>query len=202
MATNNNAYEVVSEIYKRYQEYSQNYAETNVRRANDGCQFLTSREHETPQMFLSVRSACQPSVYQRTEQISPLAPHRQAPRDHVIYRPNITAWSLATPLQPQPPPPQPQPQSCTINALVSSPPEFILGQAHGGDIKEELREKKRIRTKFTASQKNQMKEFANKLGWKISGNDEDEICKFCSGIGVTTKNLKVWMNNNKFKLKN
>ncbi|GLT55891.1 hypothetical protein SLA2020_289760 [Shorea laevis] len=57
---------------------------------------------------------------------------------------------------------------------------------------------KRFRTKFTAEQKEKMLEFAEKLGWKLQRKEEeDEVEKFCRGIGVSRQVFKVWMHNHK-----
>lgn len=58
--------------------------------------------------------------------------------------------------------------------------------------------KKRFRTKFTAEQKEKMLGFAEKLGWKLQRKDlEDEIERFCRGVGVSRQVFKVWMHNHK-----
>ncbi|XP_057952109.1 zinc-finger homeodomain protein 4-like [Malania oleifera] len=58
--------------------------------------------------------------------------------------------------------------------------------------------KKRFRTKITADQKEKMLAFAEKIGWKLQRKDqEDEIQRFCSGIGVSRQVFKVWMHNHK-----
>ncbi|CAA2986208.1 zinc-finger homeodomain 9-like [Olea europaea subsp. europaea] len=58
--------------------------------------------------------------------------------------------------------------------------------------------KKRIRTKFTEDQKEKMLAFAEKLGWKLQRKDkEDEIERFCKGVGISRKVFKVWMHNHK-----
>ncbi|KAI3821038.1 hypothetical protein L1987_08594 [Smallanthus sonchifolius] len=57
--------------------------------------------------------------------------------------------------------------------------------------------KKRFRTKFTQDQKDKMLEFAEKVGWRIPREDDPEVQRFCSEVGVKRKVLKVWMHNNK-----
>ncbi|KAK8623334.1 hypothetical protein V6N13_118221 [Hibiscus sabdariffa] len=57
--------------------------------------------------------------------------------------------------------------------------------------------KKRFRTKFTQEQKDKMSELAEKLGWRINKQDEDEVEKFCAEYGVKRQVFKVWMHNNK-----
>ncbi|KAK9278868.1 hypothetical protein L1049_028447 [Liquidambar formosana] len=58
--------------------------------------------------------------------------------------------------------------------------------------------KKRFRTKFTADQKEKMLAFAEKLEWKLQRKDqEDEIERFCRGVGVSRQVFKVWMHNHK-----
>ncbi|XP_022752213.1 zinc-finger homeodomain protein 5-like [Durio zibethinus] len=57
--------------------------------------------------------------------------------------------------------------------------------------------KKRLRTKFTQEQKDKMLELAEKLGWRINKQDEEEVEKFCAESGVKRQVFKVWMHNNK-----
>ncbi|OIV92709.1 hypothetical protein TanjilG_25141 [Lupinus angustifolius] len=61
--------------------------------------------------------------------------------------------------------------------------------------------KKRFRTKFTQQQKNRMMEFAEKLGWKIQKQDEQELQQFSSQVGIRKQVFKVWMHNNKQAMK-
>ncbi|EEF52586.1 zinc-finger homeodomain protein 5 [Ricinus communis] len=67
---------------------------------------------------------------------------------------------------------------------VPPPPPYVLS-------------KKRFRTKFTHDQKDKMMEFAEKVGWRINKQDEEEVDKFCAEIGVRRQVFKVWMHNNK-----
>ncbi|KAG0501898.1 hypothetical protein HPP92_001970 [Vanilla planifolia] len=57
--------------------------------------------------------------------------------------------------------------------------------------------RKRYRTKFTAEQKQKMKIFAEKLGWRMQKHDEEALEEFCVEIGVKRHVLKVWMHNHK-----
>ena len=61
--------------------------------------------------------------------------------------------------------------------------------------------KKRFRTKFTTEQKERMMEFAEKLGWRMNKQDEEELKRFCNDIGVKRQVFKVWMHNNKSNAK-
>lgn len=56
---------------------------------------------------------------------------------------------------------------------------------------------KRFRTKFTPEQKDRMMEFAEKIGWKIQRQFDDEVDRFCAEVGVKRQVFKVWMHNNK-----
>lgn len=62
--------------------------------------------------------------------------------------------------------------------------------------------KKRFRTKFTQEQKDKMLEFAEKVGWRFQKQDEEEVERFCTEIGIKRQVLKVWMHNNKSTMKN
>ncbi|KAI3969850.1 hypothetical protein MKX01_038318 [Papaver californicum] len=57
--------------------------------------------------------------------------------------------------------------------------------------------KKRFRTKFTQEQKDKLLEFAEKIGWRIQKQDEQEVQHFCAEVGVKRQVFKVWMHNNK-----
>lgn len=57
--------------------------------------------------------------------------------------------------------------------------------------------KKRHRTKFTQEQKDRMLEFAERVGWRMQKQDEEEVERFCADVGVKRQVLKVWMHNNK-----
>lgn len=67
---------------------------------------------------------------------------------------------------------------------IPPPPPYVLS-------------KKRHRTKFTQEQKDKMLELAEKLGWRINKQDEEEVEKFCAESGVKRQVFKVWMHNNK-----
>ncbi|KAK8481301.1 hypothetical protein V6N12_020156 [Hibiscus sabdariffa] len=46
-----------------------------------------------------------------------------------------------------------------------------------------------------------MVEFAEKLGWRIQKQDEQELQQFCAQVGVKRQVFKVWMHNNKQAMK-
>ncbi|CAF2064948.1 unnamed protein product [Brassica napus] len=71
------------------------------------------------------------------------------------------------------------------------------GGAAAGQMAFSMSSKKRFRTKFTTEQKERMMEFADKLGWRMNKQDEEELKRFCGEIGVKRQVFKVWMHNNK-----
>ncbi|KAK4751020.1 hypothetical protein SAY87_004502 [Trapa incisa] len=56
---------------------------------------------------------------------------------------------------------------------------------------------KRFRTKFTQEQKERMMEFAERIGWRIQGQCDEHVERFCAEVGVKRQVFKVWMHNNK-----
>ncbi|ESQ50617.1 hypothetical protein EUTSA_v10022806mg [Eutrema salsugineum] len=62
--------------------------------------------------------------------------------------------------------------------------------------------KKRFRTKFNQEQKEKMMEFAEKIGWRLSKPEDEEVNRFCREINVKRQVFKVWMHNNKQAAKN
>ncbi|GMY24056.1 zinc-finger homeodomain protein 10-like [Fagus crenata] len=74
----------------------------------------------------------------------------------------------------------------------------LMDYSGGGGDMADRSNKKRFRTKFTPDQKEKMLAFAEKLGWKLQRKDlEDEIERFCRGVGVSRQVFKVWMHNHK-----
>ncbi|KAG6398855.1 hypothetical protein SASPL_140326 [Salvia splendens] len=57
--------------------------------------------------------------------------------------------------------------------------------------------RKRFRTKFSQIQKEKMRSFSVKLGWKMQKSNDAAVKEFCNEIGVSKGVLKVWMHNNK-----
>ncbi|XP_077234115.1 zinc-finger homeodomain protein 11-like [Tasmannia lanceolata] len=56
----------------------------------------------------------------------------------------------------------------------------------------------RIRTRFSAEQKDKMMGFAEKIGWKIQRKEqEEEIERFCNEVGVSRQAFKIWIHNHK-----
>ncbi|KAM0923545.1 hypothetical protein ACQ4PT_005463 [Festuca glaucescens] len=60
--------------------------------------------------------------------------------------------------------------------------------------------RKRHRTKFTPEQKERMRDFAERQGWRINRDDGGALDRFCLEIGVKRNVLKVWMHNHKHQL--
>ncbi|XP_010458980.1 PREDICTED: zinc-finger homeodomain protein 14 [Camelina sativa] len=64
---------------------------------------------------------------------------------------------------------------------------------------EKMTVQRRSKSKFTAEQREAMKDFAAKIGWTLKDKRaiREEIRVFCQGIGVTRYHFKTWVNNNK-----
>lgn len=74
--------------------------------------------------------------------------------------------------------------AAAAGGVAPPPPPFVMS-------------KKRFRTRFTAEQKGKMMEYAEKVGWRIPREDDVDVLRFCSEIGVKRQVFKVWMHNNK-----
>ncbi|CBI19706.3 unnamed protein product, partial [Vitis vinifera] len=66
---------------------------------------------------------------------------------------------------------------------------------------EHRRHRKRFRTKFTQEQKEKMLEYAEKVGWRMQKQYEEQVQQLCAEVGVKRQVFKVWMHNNKNTLK-
>ncbi|CAA0407080.1 unnamed protein product [Arabidopsis thaliana] len=69
-----------------------------------------------------------------------------------------------------------------------------------GGAEEEEGIVKRLKTKFTAEQTEKMRDYAEKLRWKVRPERQEEVEEFCVEIGVNRKNFRIWMNNHKDKI--
>lgn len=57
------------------------------------------------------------------------------------------------------------------------------------------------RTSFSREQREKMRRFAEKLGWRLTMAGDETVRDFCKEIGVTRGVLRNWINNNKTKNK-
>ncbi|GAV60031.1 LOW QUALITY PROTEIN: ZF-HD_dimer domain-containing protein, partial [Cephalotus follicularis] len=87
-------------------------------------------------------------------------------------------------------------------ATESSSEDLNMFQSNEGQSSvQPMHSKKRFRTRFSQEQKEKMMELAEKLGWKIQKQDEQEVLRFCSQVGLKRQVFKVWMHNNKQAMK-
>ncbi|KAI3712892.1 hypothetical protein L1987_71461 [Smallanthus sonchifolius] len=75
--------------------------------------------------------------------------------------------------------------------------DFNMFQTYAGVQLMAHPSKKRFRTKFSQEQKDKMFDFAERIGWKIQKQDEQEVLRFCNEVGLKKEVFKVWMHNNK-----
>ena len=119
-----------------------------------------------------------------------LAPPHMQTRPHVPVSPSSAPAALVEssseelrgPAHPAPPPTLPPHAPLAVGGSASAPP---------------APSKKRFRTKFTADQKDRMREFAHRLGWRINKPDSDAVDAFCAQVGVPRRALRIWMVNNR-----
>ncbi|XP_047150346.1 zinc-finger homeodomain protein 5-like [Vigna umbellata] len=64
---------------------------------------------------------------------------------------------------------------------------------------QQVRPLRRKRTIFSVEQKNQMRRFADILGWKPHKGNREEIQRFCTDMGISRKIFVVWLNNNRHR---
>ncbi|KAL6964418.1 hypothetical protein U1Q18_035473 [Sarracenia purpurea var. burkii] len=101
-----------------------------------------------------------------------------------------------------PPPPQPPAAISKSSRGGDKPPpsEAGSGAVNGGDREEETKKKKkRPKTVFTEAQRARMREFAEKLGWRMTKHDEESIESFCKEIGINPQAYRVWIHNHRYR---
>lgn len=184
----------------RYKECLKNHAVTVGGHVLDGCgEFMPNGEEGTPGALKCAACDCHRSFHRKeTNGESQYVANNHYPvTSNRSLRENIPSL----------------PQHRTANAPVM----MTFGGSSGGGQAELSREdlmvyqtnatgqssvsKKRRRTKFNQDQKNKMMEFAERLGWKIQKQDEEEVQQFCAQWGVQRQVFKVWMHNNKQAMK-
>ncbi|XAR55897.1 hypothetical protein NMG60_11036130 [Bertholletia excelsa] len=178
-----------------YRKCLRNHAASLGGHAVDGCgEFLPSTSVATgPASLKCAACGCHRNFHFR-EDDSTTTPsratlflefHRQAPPPR-----RSSPSSSSSPLRP------PTAQQMLL-ALGSAVPKDQVPTALPVVKGENPNARKRVRTKFSQEQKEQMLSFLENLGWKIMKSDEELVEEFCKKIGVGKGVLKVWMHNNK-----
>ncbi|GLU04452.1 hypothetical protein SLE2022_215980 [Rubroshorea leprosula] len=198
----------------RYRECLKNHAASVGGNVFDGCgEFMPSGEEGTLEALKCAACDCHRNF------------HRKEVDGETQFGGNSSRRALMlNPLQLPPPLPSPTMLKYSMHPSPSSamvtPMSVAFGGASGGteSSSEDLNvfqsnnegmpppppfvlSKKRFRTKFTQEQREKMLEFAEKLGWRINKQEEDEVEKFCAEVGVKRQVFKVWMHNNKSNMK-
>uniref|UniRef100_A0A9I9DCH0 ZF-HD dimerization-type domain-containing protein n=1 Tax=Cucumis melo TaxID=3656 RepID=A0A9I9DCH0_CUCME len=180
----------------RYSQCLKNHAVKTGGHVLDGCgEFMPSGEDGTPDSFKCAACECHRSFHRRVLEEEDVT--NNTSRLHILT-------SAAPPYTSQfnngnnnnnqyPRRTRVAPVMMTFGGSTEAPAESSSDGAEASG----RQQKKRSRTKFSGEQKGKMMELANKLGWKIQKDDEEEVLKFCNEIGVKRQNFKVWMHNNK-----
>ncbi|KAH0771051.1 hypothetical protein KY290_015032 [Solanum tuberosum] len=195
----------------RYKECLKNHAANMGGYVRDGCgEFMPSGEEETPEYLKCAACDCHRNFHRKETEDESQTPgvHRN---NHRIL--NQTPPSLpAVPTQQQHhhkyshsyPRGHMAPVMMSFGGNTGVAAESSsedLNMFHGGQgIIQPCNfsaSKKRFRTKFSQQQKDRMLEFAEKLGWRIQKQDEQEVHQFCNEVGVKRQVFKVWMHNSK-----
>ncbi|XP_052195056.1 zinc-finger homeodomain protein 6 isoform X2 [Diospyros lotus] len=200
----------------RYRECLKNHAASMGGHVVDGCgEFMPNGEEGTPEALKCAACDCHRSFHRKEVD----GDSQPAAASYYPYNP-IRNNRSATHLAPWLPPPPPQYHRYSRGGgLSASPPAgpvpplmvaFGGGGAHAESSSEDLNmfhshagtqamgqqpafspSKKRFRTKFTPEQKDKMQELAERLGWKIQKEDEEEVQRFCAESGVKRRVFKM-----------
>ncbi|KAL4361208.1 hypothetical protein GQ457_04G035520 [Hibiscus cannabinus] len=182
----------------RYRECLKNHAASMGGHVVDGCgEFMPSGGDGTREALKCAACECHRNFHRKEIDGHP-HPHQQQPTPLRQQRFPLGWSNGTTPCLPIAPP-------VTTNfggGRVDSSSEDRNMLAGGRDSPPCLQpSKKRFRTKFSKDQKEKMREFAEKLGWRIQKQDEAEVQRFCGEMGVKRQVFKVWMHNCKQAMK-
>ncbi|KAI3502882.1 hypothetical protein L1887_31257 [Cichorium endivia] len=188
-------------VVVRYRGCLKNHAANKGAHVLDGCgEFMPSGEDGTPEALKCAACECHRSFHRRevegesqtqsgnyhTHHIASQIPltYNQPPpasssqqRHHRYQPPIMMAFGGA--------------------AAESSSEDLNVFRTNSGVQSMAQTSKKRFRTKFTHEQKEKMLDFAEKIGWKIQKQNEQEVVRFCSENSLKRQVFKVWMHNNK-----
>ncbi|KAK7360023.1 hypothetical protein VNO77_01995 [Canavalia gladiata] len=212
----------------RYRECLKNHAATMGGHVTDGCgEFMPNGEEGTPESFKCAACECHRNFHRKeaegessqhvliknnahqTRNINihspPLQSHLQFPTPHSsslhqLHKLSSSHGVVATPLI------QPMMMGFGGGPAESSSEDLNMFEPNDEGPLLSVQppissSKKRFRTKFTQQQKDRMMEFAEKLGWRIQRQDEQEVHQFCSQVGIKRQVFKVWMHNSKQAMK-
>ncbi|GMI68152.1 hypothetical protein HRI_000484500 [Hibiscus trionum] len=199
----------------RYRECLKNHAASMGAHVVDGCgEFMPSGEEGTVEALKCAACECHRNFHRK--EINGESQYAPAPRSRYHTRNNtVVHLQQPTPLNQQ---------RFSVGLSVSTPSTAVpiapvmmnfggpaesssedLNMFHpGGHSSHDIMRqssKKRFRTKFSQDQKDKMVEFAEKVGWRIQKQDEQELQQLCAQVGVKRQVFKVWMHNNKQAMK-
>nr|XP_043617994.1 zinc-finger homeodomain protein 6-like [Erigeron canadensis] len=182
----------------RYRECLKNHAASIGTHAVDGCgEFMPNGEEGTPESLKCAACECHRSFHRREVDGEP----QPTAIIHNQQQPQPSRVAAAATMQP----PHSyryshghmQPMmvafggTSNVAQTESSSEDLDMFRTHTG----QQPSKKRFRTKFSEEQKEKMHDFAEKIGWRIQKQDEEEILQFCNEVGLKRKVFKVWMHN-------
>lgn len=195
----------------RYRECLRNHAASMGSHVVDGCgEFMASGAEGTPESLRCAACDCHRNFHRKQvegQQEPQPPPPQHVPHYHNYYTSKhngnlhyptpsrLVATTTATPSL------VPPVMMAFGGPAESSSEDLNMFQSNSGaqlSVQAPLSSsKKRFRTKFSQHQKDRMMEFAEKIGWKIHKQNEQEVQHFCSQVGVKRQVFKVWIHNNK-----
>ncbi|PIN25950.1 hypothetical protein CDL12_01306 [Handroanthus impetiginosus] len=187
----------------RYRECLKNHAASTGGHVVDGCgEFMPSGEEGTAEELRCAACDCHRNFHRKEVDGEP---QHRTPLLHGQNPPSMMPHHHQKRSQSYPTPPTMVNFGGTSGGAAageqSSSEDLNTFQSGGGGHAVMQPSKKRFRTKFSQHQKDRMQEFAEKIGWRIQKQDEEEVQRFCNETGVKRQVFKVWMHNNKQAMK-
>ncbi|CAK9197420.1 unnamed protein product [Sphagnum troendelagicum] len=170
----------------RYRECQKNHAASLGNHALDGCgEFMPSGEEGSADALKCAACGCHRNFHRR-----------EVEGENLVCTPGMGYPTSVTQYHQQGKPIAPIGLMALSTGAADSDENEGGGNIGGGGSSPSTI-KKRFRTKFSTEQKDEMCNFAEKLGWKMQKHDEAAVQEFCANVGVKRHVLKVWMHNNK-----
>ncbi|KAK9670204.1 hypothetical protein RND81_13G185600 [Saponaria officinalis] len=187
----------------RYRECQKNHAAHLGNRVVDGCgEFMPAGDEGTPQALRCAACDCHRNFHRREVDGGETTPTTTlTPPPLLLHPPTLRHSTTTTTTTPG------GNRFISFNNNNHQQGAVMMAFGGGGAVaessSEELNEyrqagsKKRFRTKFTPEDKNKMMECAEKIGWRLHKDEEEQVQKLCNELGIKRKVFKVWMHNNK-----
>ncbi|XP_009799887.1 zinc-finger homeodomain protein 14-like [Nicotiana tabacum] len=178
-------------VKQKYYECKHNYAASTMGYALDGCREFCP--NGAPESLICAPCLCHRSFHRKMEVELPILSnthHRHGTSLVIVVPPTPTSQQRSR-IHPH------QKYDENNNVAATSPPQGAETTEMGGGEIEVVEQMSIKRKRINSEQKERVKAFAEKIGWRRWTKYNKEVKTFCAEIGITPYFLKNWIDNNR-----